>query len=212
MQRDREGRFLPGVTRLYEKIPLERIGVLLGSNGRVKRELEERTRTVITIDSEGGGVIIEPALPETTVLELMKARDVVRAIAYGFSPERAFRLLEEDQVLEVVDTRQYVGDKPNHIKRVLGRVIGEEGRARRVLEEVTGTYISVYEPYIAIIGDYESAEVARTAVEMLIKGRTHSSVYRYVEREIYTIKKRRARELWMKEYKPEETGRRGEEE
>lgn len=194
----RTGGFLPGVTRLYEKLPLERIGVLLGENGKVKRELEARTRTVITVDSETGGVIIEPAFPDTSAAELMKARDVVRAIAYGFSPERAFRLLEDDQVLLVVDARQYVGDKPNHIKRVLGRVIGEEGRARRVLEEMTGTYISVYEPYVAIIGDYETAEVAKNAVEMLIEGRTHATVYRYVDREMFAIKRSRRTQLWEK--------------
>ncbi|ADV65405.1 KH domain-containing protein [Desulfurococcus mucosus] len=199
MSSDEKGRFIPGVTRLYEKLPLERVGVLIGDNGRVKKEIEERTRTTLTIDSETGSVIVEPAFPETSSLELMKARDIVRAIAYGFSPERAFRLLDEDQVLVVIDVRQYVGDKPNHIKRVLGRVIGEEGRARRVLEEATGTYISIYEPYIAIIGDYESANIARTAVEMLIQGRTHSTVYRYVEREMFSVKRRRMRELWSKE-------------
>jgi len=197
MSSDEKGRFIPGVTRLYEKIPLERIGVLIGGGGEVKREIESRTRTILTIDSETGSVIIEPAFPETTSLELMKARDVVRAIAYGFGPERAFRLFDEDQVLIVIDVRQYVGDKPNHVKRVIGRIIGEEGRAKRVLEETTGTYISVYEPYVAIIGDYESANVARAAVEMLIEGRMHSTVYKYVEREMYALKRRRMRELWL---------------
>lgn len=190
------GRFIVGVTKLYEKLPLDRIGVLLGDSGKVKSELEARTKTVITVDSDTGSVIIEPAFSETSALDLMRARDAVRAIALGFSPERAFRLLEEDQVLIVVDVRQFVGDKPNHIRRVLGRVIGEEGRARRVLEEMTGTYISVYEPYIAIIGDYESAEVAKNAVEMLVQGRMHSTVYKYVEREMFAIRRSRRMKLW----------------
>ncbi|ACL11414.1 Predicted RNA-binding protein (contains KH domains) [Desulfurococcus amylolyticus 1221n] len=198
MQDNEKGRLIPGVTRLYEKLPLERIGVLLGDNGRVKKEIEVKTRTILTVDSETGSVIIEPAFPETTSLELMKARDIVRAVAYGFSPERAFKLFDEDQILLVIDVRQYVGDKPNHVKRVLGRVIGEDGKARRVLEETTGTYISVYEPYVAIIGDYESANIARTAIEMLVEGRTHATVYKYVEREMFTVRKRRMRELWVK--------------
>ncbi|MET1159848.1 MAG: KH domain-containing protein [Thermoprotei archaeon] len=196
MSGEEKGRLIPGVTKLYEKVPLDRIGVLIGQGGRVKEEIMRRTRTNITVDSRTGTVIIEPASPATTALELMKARDIVRAIAYGFSPERAFRLLDEDQILIVIDLKQYVGDKPNHLQRVLGRIIGEGGRARRVLEEMTGTYISVYDTYVAIIGDYESANIAKTAIELLIEGRKHSTVYRYIERETYMLKRRRMRELW----------------
>ncbi|MEM0003747.1 MAG: KH domain-containing protein [Desulfurococcaceae archaeon] len=198
MSGEEKGRFIMGVTRLYEKIPLERVGVLLGNNGAVKKEIEEKTRTILTIDSNTGSVIIEPAFPNTTALELMKAQNIVRAIGYGFSPERAFRLLEDDQVLEVIDVRQYVGDKPNHLKRVLGRVIGEEGKARRNLEELTGTYISIYGPYVAIIGDYETANIAKKAIEMLVEGRMHSTVYRYIDREMFTLRRKRMTELWRK--------------
>jgi len=193
---EEKGRLTMGVTRLYEKVPLDRIGALIGHNGSVKEEIMRRTRTNITIDSTTGTVIIEPASPSTTALELMKARDIVKAIAYGFSPERAFRLLDEDQVLLIIDLKQYVGDRPNHIQRILGRIIGEGGKARRVLEEMTGTYISIYDTYVAIIGDYESANIAKNAVELLIEGRRHGTVYRYIERESYLLKRRRMRELW----------------
>ena len=196
----KRGGFIMGVTRLYEKLPLDRIGVLIGEHGRVKEEVMGRTNTRITVDSTTGTVIIEPASPNTTALQLMKARDIVRAIAYGFSPERAMRLLDEDQVLIVLDLRQYVGDKPNHLQRVKGRIIGEEGKARRNIEEVTGTYISIYRDYIAIIGDYESANIAKEAIEMLIQGRQHSTVYRFLERKMYLEKRRRMRELWRKPY------------
>ena len=192
------GRFILGVTRLYEKLPLDRIGVLIGHDGRVKEEIMKRTNTRITIDSKTGTVIIEPASSSTTALQLMKARDIVRAIAYGFSPERAFRLLDEDQILIIIDLRQYVGDRPNHLQRVKGRIIGEEGKARRTIEEVTGTYISIYRDYVAIIGDYESANIAKEAIEMLVQGRQHSTVYRFLEREMYLEKRRRMRELWRK--------------
>jgi ribosomal RNA assembly protein len=202
MSGEEKGRIIPGVTKLYERIPLERIGVLVGSEGRVKREIEEKTRTKITVDSTSGMVIIEPAFMSTTTFELMKARDIVRAIANGFPPEKAMTLLGEDQVLIILDLKQYVGDKPNHIQRILGRVIGEEGKARRMIEEMTGTYISIYQTIIAIIGDYESANIAKTAIEMLIEGRRHSTVYTYIEREIEKLKRKRMRELW----KPRETG------
>ncbi|MEM1843330.1 MAG: KH domain-containing protein [Desulfurococcaceae archaeon] len=198
MSGEEKGRLIMGVTRIYEKIPVERIGVLLGSNGAVKREIEEKTKTIVSIDPDTGAVIIEPAFPNTTALELIKAQNVVRAVGYGFSPERAFRLLEDDQVLEVVDVRQYVSNKPNHLRRVLGRIIGEEGKTRRILEELTGTYISVYEPYVAIIGDYETASIVKRAGEMLIEGRMHSTVYKYVDREMFSLRRRRMTELWRR--------------
>jgi ribosomal RNA assembly protein len=196
---EEKGKFIMGVTRLYEKLPLDRIGVLMGHEGSTKKEIEEKTKTILTIDTQTGAVIIEPASPNTSALDLIRAQNIVRAVGYGFSPERAFRLLEEDQILEVIDVRQYVGDKPNHIKRVLGRIIGEEGKARRVLEELTGTYISVYEHYVAIVGDYETANIAKRAIEMLIEGRMHSTVYRYVDREMFTLRRRRMTELWRRE-------------
>ncbi len=194
------GVFIPGVTRLYEKLPLDRIGVLIGEGGRVKEEIMRRTGTRLVVDSTTGTVVIEPASPHTSALNLMKARDIVRAIAYGFSPERAFRLLDEDQILIVIDLKHYVGDKPNHLQRIKGRIIGEEGKARRTIEEVTGTYISIYRDYIAIIGDYESANIAKEAIEMLIQGRQHSTVYRFLERKMFLEKRRRMRELWRKPY------------
>lgn len=202
MSGEEKGRLTMGVTRIYEKIPVERVGVILGENGAVKKEIEEKTRTIISVDPSSGAVIVEPAFPNTTALELLKAQNIVRAIGYGFSPERAFRLLDDDQVLEVIDVRQYVGNKPNHLRRVLGRVIGEEGKARKMLEELTGTYISVYGPYVAIIGDYETANIAKTAIEMLIEGRMHSTVYKYIDREMFTLRRKRATELWeRKEFK-----------
>lgn len=200
MAHEEKGHFIMGVTRLYEKIPIDRIGVLIGHDGRVKEEIMRRTNTRITVDSTTGTVVIEPASPSTTALQLMKARDIVRAIAYGFSPERAMRLLDEDQVLIVIDLKQYIGDKPNHIQRIKGRIIGEGGKARRTIEEVTGTYISIYREYVAIIGDFESANIAKEAIEMLIQGRQHATVYRFLEREMYLEKRRRMRELWRKPY------------
>jgi len=196
LSEEQKGKLTMGVTRLYEKVPLDRIGVLIGHEGKIKDELMRRTRTIITVDSTTGTVIIEPATPNTTALELMKARDVVRAIAYGFSPERAFRLLDEDQVLLVIDLKQYVGDKPNHLQRVKGRIIGESGKTRRIIEEMTGTYISIYKHYVAIIGDFESANITKNAIELLIEGRRHGTVYRYIERETFLEKRRKMRQLW----------------
>ncbi|HIQ03374.1 MAG TPA: RNA-processing protein [Desulfurococcales archaeon] len=185
-----------GITRLYCRVPLDRVGVLIGENGQVIRDLMRRTMTIIRVDSQNGTVVIEPESPNVPPINLLKAQDFIKAIAYGFSPERALRVLDEDQILLVIDLKQKVGPSPNHITRVKGRIIGEKGKARKIIEEMTGTYISVYDTYVAIIGDYESATAAREAIEMLIEGRQHATVYRYLERVMRQIKRRKITKLW----------------
>ncbi|BES81560.1 KH domain-containing protein [Pyrodictium abyssi] len=187
---------VPGLLRLYAKLPPERVGVLIGEGGKVKTEIMKRTRTRITVDSTTGMVIIEPESPDVPPFMVMKAQEIVRAIAYGFSPERAMRLLDDDQILVVVDLKQYVGDAPNHLQRVKGRIIGEKGKARKTIEEMTGTYISVYDNYVAIIGDFETANIAKQAIEMLIQGRQHSTVYRFLERTMFRVRRSRMTQLW----------------
>ncbi|GAB6148156.1 KH domain-containing protein [Stetteria hydrogenophila] len=182
--------------RMYVKVPPERLGAVIGTEGRVKRELMERTGTVITVDTENGVVIIEAESDRVSPYNVVKAAEVVKAIAYGFPPEKAMRLLDEDQILVVVDLKQLVGDSPNHLKRVKGRIIGEGGRAKRTIEQMTGTDIVVGDYHVAIIGDYERAMAARQAVEMLIEGRMHSTVYRHLDRVMRGIKRRERLSLW----------------
>ena len=183
--------------RIYVKVPPDRLGAVIGVEGEVKRRLMERTGVLITIDSENSLVILESE--RSMPINLMKASEVVKAIAYGFPPDKAFRLLDEDQILVVVDLKQVVGDSPNHLRRVKARIIGERGRARRTLEEMTGTYIHVGDTFVAIIGDYERAMLAKKAVEMLAEGRMHSTVYRHLDRMLREVRRRERLRLWVDE-------------
>ena len=116
-------------------------------------------------------------------LAVWKARDVVLAIGRGFSPERAFRLFIEGEILEVVNlTDIVVGNEKNALPRVRGRIIGRKGRTREIIEEMSGADVSVYGKTVAIIGNPIQVEVARTAIEKLAKGSPHGVVYRYLER------------------------------
>lgn len=81
----------------YVKIPKDRIAVLIGKKGQTKKEIEKRTKTKITIDSETGEVWITSTKETEDPLAVWKARDIVLAIGRGFSPERAFRLLNEGE-------------------------------------------------------------------------------------------------------------------
>jgi ribosomal RNA assembly protein len=191
-----QSRTSVGVTKIYVTIPLERVGAVVGKNGETLEKIMEETRTKITIDSINGVAVIEPVSPNTSPYDVMKAQDVIKAIGYGFPPEKAFRLLDEDAVLILIDLTQHVKDSENHLTRIKGRIIGENGRARKNIEEMTNTYISVYGNYVAIIGSYENANIAREAIMMLIEGRQHSTVYKYIEKLMRQVRRAQIAKLW----------------
>ncbi len=188
-------RFYGYMNKAYVKVPLERIGVVIGEKGSVKEQIEKSTGTILTIDSKNGSVVIEPASPGTSAENILKAQEIVKAIAIGFSPERAFRLLEEDQVLVTIDLKEIFGNT-QHLTRVKARIIGEKGKTRKIIEETTGTYVNVGESIIGIIGDYEQTEIARQAINMLVEGKPHAAVYAFLERESRKLKRRRMTDLW----------------
>ena len=162
-------------------IPRERVGVLIGPQGSVKKRIEEALGVKLTIDSANGSVRIELAKrPEEggDPVALFKARDVVLAIGRGFSPERAFKLFEEGAVLSVIDIADYVKPTRNNLVRVRARLIGRNGRTRRMIEETTHTYVSIYGDTVAIIGEDEDVKAAEEAVIDLINGAPHSAIYR----------------------------------
>jgi len=164
------------------RVPVEpkRLGVLIGNKGQVKKRIEESLNVKLEVDSENSFVKIR--LKEgATVIDLLRAKDIITAISYGFSPERAFRLLDESQVLDVINLKEIAKNRED-MKRIKGRIIGKEGKARTMIEDLTGAYISVYDKYVAIIGDYEQVRVAREAVMMLIRGKQHRTVYNFLRR------------------------------
>lgn len=186
---------------LRVRIPKDRVGVLIGFKGVVKKRIEEKCGVRLRIDSLTGDVEIASAEGGDPV-GCLTAKNVVIAIGRGFSPERAFKLMEDDFMLEVIDLKDDLGFSRNAVKRIQGRIIGRGGKARMMIEELTGVYISVYGDTVSLIGKSPWFEVAKEAVWMLIDGRQHSTVYRYLVRERRRIK-RLEMDIWKR---PEETG------
>lgn len=184
------------IVRDYVNVSPDRIGVIIGNKGKVKREIEERTGVKLYIDSSSSSVTLELDSSKSDFINLLKAKNIIMAISYGFSPEKAFRLLDEDQILDVIDLTQY-GDSKDNLARIKGRIIGERGKTRRIIEEYTGVHISVYDNYVAIIGGYEHVVVARHAVQMLANGAQHRTVYNYLQRERRRLKRMEFK-LWRK--------------
>ncbi len=182
----------------FIRIPKERVGVLIGPDGRTKKSIEEKLSVELQIDGEEGDVNILMKENAADPSMLFKAKDVVTALGRGFSPEHAFRLIrDEEAVLDMLDLRAIFEKSEADIKRVKGRIIGMNGKTRTIIEELTDVHVAVYGHTVAIIGTMEQVQVAREAIEMLIKGSMHGTVYRFLHRKRRELKKKMP-ELWEK--------------
>lgn len=150
-------------------VPHDRVNVI--KDKETKKEIEKELNVKLTFDDN----LIEI---EGEGLELLNAKNIIRAIGRGFSPQNAFRLLKEDEQLEIVELKAFSFKKAEIIK---SRIIGTKGKTRNNIERCSGCNVSVYGNTISIIGKYEQIEIAKEAITMIIKGSKHSTVYRFLE-------------------------------
>ena len=163
----------------YElKIPRERVAVLIGKKGEIKRNIEEETSSNIFVDSKEG----EIRITGSDSLGLFSAREIIKAIGRGFSPETAMTILKAENAFELLIISDYAGKSRNSSTRLKGRIIGTEGKTRKHIEDVTETHLSVYGKTVGIIGEVEHVMLARRAIESILAGSTHSSVYKWLEK------------------------------
>jgi len=151
-------------------IPDERKAVLIGQKGQDKKRIEKATKTKIVI---GDSVTIEG-----DPLACLKAGEIIKAVGRGFSPRAALWLAKDDIVLIIIP----LDGSAKTIKRLMGRVIGSQGKAKEYIEENTNTKLSVYGKTVSIIGEYKDAEVAEKSVKILLAGKTHKYAYSHLNK------------------------------
>lgn len=178
----------------YLKIPKERVGVLIGKNGETKKRIEELTQLELEIDSEAGSIVINSYDELEDPLMPWKTKSLITAIGRGFNPEIAMKLLDDDIVLEVIKLTEYVGKSKKALSRYKGRIIGREGITRQIILEMTGVDMSVYGKTVSLIGDLETMLIAKEAVEMILHGARHKSVYAFLERKKQDLKMKQFQE------------------
>lgn len=189
--------------KTYVKIPLDRVGVLIGPEGKAKARIERSLGVDLEIESDAGNVTITLSPGQDDVSVLFTAANIVKAVGRGFSPQRAMRLSEEDWDLSIMDLEEYVGTSRSAQERVKGRIIGKAGRSREIIEELTETQISVYGGTVAIIGHVEVLPAAMEAVGMLIRGSFHKTVWNYLYAYRRRLKKEKA-EIWFDSQQPKQ--------
>jgi len=154
----------------YIKIPKQRKSILIGRNGAVKKDIENRTGTKIDIASDSCDIDIKGDKPD----KVIKAREIVTAIGRGFEPRIAMRLLDKDCSFDMIRLR---GETQNTVKRLMARVIGRGGSVKRKIEHQTRAKLCVYGKTVSFIGTYEENHAARALVEMILEGRPLPKVF-----------------------------------
>ena len=172
----------------YLKVPMERVAVLIGHNGETKKDLEQKSGLKINIDSKLGEVVIDDHEVEDPLM-IIKIENIVKAIGRGFSPQNAMKLMDDDADFFVFNLHDYVGKKESHVSRLKSRIIGREGKTKRVLEELTDSKISIYGHTISIISDIIRMNILKKSIDMLITGSKHATVYRFVETQMRELRR-----------------------
>ena len=179
----------------YLKIPQNRVGALIGSNGDVKKTIEKLTGTYLDIDSDDGSVYISPTENMEDPLGVWNANHIVKAIARGFNPEVALKLISDEIYLEIIKLPLYIGKSKKALARHKGRIIGKDGKTREIIMEMAEVDMAVYGKTVSLIGEMDNIMIAKEAVEMILNGSRHKSVYGFLEHKKETLKMKEFKDL-----------------
>ncbi|WP_407422370.1 KH domain-containing protein [Methanobrevibacter sp.] len=179
----------------YLKIPQNRVGALIGTNGDVKKSIEKLTGTIIDIDSDDGTVYITPREDMEDPLGVWNANHIVKAVARGFNPEVAMKLIHDDIYLEIMKLPLYIGKSKKALARYKGRIIGKNGKTRELITELAEVDMAVYGKTVSLIGEMDNVLIAKEAVEMILNGSRHKSVYAFLENKKETLKLKEFKDL-----------------
>ncbi len=148
---------------------------------RVKVKISFRKESVVVKGSELNEFLIEK---------------VVQAIDFGFKVDDALLLLNEDFVLEFIEVKEHTRRK--NLKEVRARLIGTGGKARKTIENLTGSEIVIHNNTVGVIVDSEHLDAVVQGVESLIQGAKHGNVFAYLEKQNVSRRKFEKDDLGLK--------------
>lgn len=158
----------------HVSIPEERIKIL-----RKDEKWRDKLKKFVDVDVK---IIDEEiVLEHEDPLILMRVKEVMKAFGRGFDFDISLDLLDEGQFLEVLNVGDFAGKSRERKLTLKGRVIGREGKSKEIIEKYAGVKVAIYGKTISIIGRWENVKVAARAIQMLLCGSKHTTVYRFLK-------------------------------
>jgi ribosomal RNA assembly protein len=108
------------------------------------------------------------------------AKNILFAYGRGFDMQTAELLEKENYYFISIDVGQLFGSE-KRIMQMKARIIGENGRTKIYIENVSGAKLSIYGDTISFIGSQSQIDEAKTAVSTLLDGGTHKLAYARME-------------------------------
>lgn len=164
----------------FISIPEQRMK-LLKTNRKLVKRLEELGDVKIKLAED---ISIECEDP----IRAICAKNVIKAFGRGFDFDDALYLLDDAYELCIIDAKDFAGKSPRRLEDLRGRVIGRDGKTKNIIEKLTDAKLSIYGKTISIIGKWDCVQFARQAICMLLEGRRHGTVYKFLEENIKKAK------------------------
>lgn len=108
------------------------------------------------------------------------AKNIITAFGRGFEMDTACLLVNDDYYFSYIDLKSFTGSEKRMLQ-IKARIIGNNGRAKRYIENVSGAKISVYGHTVGFVGRINDMQEAETAVRTLLEGGTHKLAYARME-------------------------------
>ncbi len=119
---------------------------------------------------------------------LYKFDKFIKGLKAGFDIKKLLNILDNDWDILEIDLKLVFEKKINHIIRIKGRIIGEEGKILEELKKKTNADIIIKDKYIYILGDSVSLQSAYEGIKRIIKGEKHGTVFNYLDKYIKDLK------------------------
>lgn len=177
---------------------MKRIGAVIGVKGNNRKEIEEKTQSKIIIDSDTGEVEIRPDENLKDAVLLIKATDIVKAIGRGFHYKTALNLVKDDYYLDIIRLKSPKLRNSQQIRRIKSRIIGTNGKTKKMIEQLTGIELVISGSTVSLIGHYDQIQLAHDAVSKIISGSQIETVLKSLE-EKRKDEKKADKKMWKEE-------------
>ena len=106
---------------------------------------------------------------------------VIQAIDFGFCVDDALLLMNDAFVLEFIEVKEHTRRK--NLKDVRARLIGTRGKAKKTIENLTGSVIVIQGNRVGVIVDADHLDAVVQAIESLAQGAKHGNVFARLEKQ-----------------------------
>lgn len=153
----------------------EEISNIVGKKGRNIKELKR----MLNINIKIVGNIVE--IRDLGKLNMYETISIIDALALGFSAKKAVQLQDPNYLFERINLKTRL--RKTRRKVIKSRIIGKEGKTIDIIQKMTGCDIKIFDNTVGIIGKEENVELAKRAIEKLMRGAPHSVVYKWLAHE-----------------------------